>query len=83
MKWCKSLPLFKNILIDDQIALLINAWCETLLPPFLSPNSSSSSPLLLPLSLLQVRATCAQLLLQVKGLDKFGVNVSFLTDMLP
>merc|ERR1712038_1674893 len=25
-----SLPLFKNILIDDQIALLINAWCELL-----------------------------------------------------
>lgn len=30
VKWCKSLPLFKNILIDDQIALLINAWCELL-----------------------------------------------------
>ncbi|XP_071447941.1 nuclear hormone receptor FTZ-F1 beta isoform X2 [Hetaerina americana] len=31
VKWCKSLPLFKNITIDDQIALLINAWCELLL----------------------------------------------------
>ncbi|XP_049804888.1 nuclear hormone receptor FTZ-F1 beta isoform X1 [Schistocerca nitens] len=31
VKWCKSLPLFKNISIDDQIALLINAWCELLL----------------------------------------------------
>merc|ERR1712223_119857 len=31
VKWCKSLPLFKHILIDDQIALLINAWCELLL----------------------------------------------------
>lgn len=53
VKWCKSLPLFKNILvrarsvlpsnlttfsviniifqqIDDQITLLINAWCELL-----------------------------------------------------
>ena len=49
MKWCKSLPLFKNIMvslwpsltqcslshcflpqIDDQISLLINAWCELL-----------------------------------------------------
>jgi len=30
VKWCKSLPLFKNILIDDQISLLINAWCELL-----------------------------------------------------
>jgi len=30
VKWCKSLPLFKNIVIDDQIALLINAWCELL-----------------------------------------------------
>lgn len=31
VKWCKSLPLFKNISIDDQICLLINAWCELLL----------------------------------------------------
>ncbi|KAK7580515.1 hypothetical protein V9T40_001144 [Parthenolecanium corni] len=31
VKWCKSLPLFKNISIDDQISLLINAWCELLL----------------------------------------------------
>ena len=47
VKWCKSLPLFKNIMvslcpsvvlslscflpqIDDQISLLINAWCELL-----------------------------------------------------
>lgn len=30
VKWCKSLPLFKSILIDDQISLLINAWCELL-----------------------------------------------------
>ncbi|ERL86884.1 hypothetical protein D910_04287 [Dendroctonus ponderosae] len=28
VKWCKSLPLFKNISIDDQICLLINSWCE-------------------------------------------------------
>ena len=44
---------------------------------------SSSAITTLPLSLPQVRATRAQLLLQVKGLDKFGVNVSFLTDMIP
>jgi len=31
VKWCKSLPLFKNIQIDDQISLLINTWCELLL----------------------------------------------------
>ncbi|KAF4517918.1 hypothetical protein B566_EDAN005983 [Ephemera danica] len=31
VKWCKSLPLFKNISIDDQISLLINSWCELLL----------------------------------------------------
>jgi len=30
VKWCKSLPLFKHIMIDDQISLLINAWCELL-----------------------------------------------------
>ena len=31
VKWCKSLPLFKNISVDDQICLLINSWCELLL----------------------------------------------------
>ncbi|XP_043220794.1 nuclear hormone receptor FTZ-F1 beta-like [Amphibalanus amphitrite] len=31
VKWCKSLPLFKNIHIDDQTALLINTWCQLLL----------------------------------------------------
>ena len=31
VKWCKSLPLFKEIKMDDQIALLINSWCELLL----------------------------------------------------
>lgn len=31
VKWCKSLPLFKHISIDDQICLLINSWCELLL----------------------------------------------------
>lgn len=31
VKWCKSLPLFREIEIDDQIALLINSWCELLL----------------------------------------------------
>ncbi|KAG4071354.1 hypothetical protein HA402_004058 [Bradysia odoriphaga] len=31
VKWCKSLPLFKHISIDDQISLLINSWCELLL----------------------------------------------------
>ncbi|BES93457.1 hormone receptor [Nesidiocoris tenuis] len=31
VKWCKSLPLFKNISIDDQTSLLIDAWCELLL----------------------------------------------------
>ncbi|XP_078039334.1 nuclear hormone receptor FTZ-F1 beta isoform X2 [Augochlora pura] len=31
VKWCKSLPLVKNITIDDQICLLINSWCELLL----------------------------------------------------
>ncbi|XP_022236958.1 nuclear hormone receptor FTZ-F1 beta-like isoform X2 [Limulus polyphemus] len=31
VKWCKSLPLFKEIQRDDQIALLINSWCEMLL----------------------------------------------------
>ncbi|XP_065575988.1 nuclear hormone receptor FTZ-F1 beta-like [Artemia franciscana] len=30
VKWCKSLPLFRNIQIEDQIALLINTWCELL-----------------------------------------------------
>jgi len=42
VKWCKSLPLFKNILIDDQIALLINAWCELLV--FSCCYRSVSSP---------------------------------------
>ncbi|OQR76374.1 hypothetical protein BIW11_07819 [Tropilaelaps mercedesae] len=31
VKWCKSLPLFRDIAVDDQIALLINSWCELLL----------------------------------------------------
>ncbi|UYV67269.1 Hr39 [Cordylochernes scorpioides] len=31
VKWCKSLPLFRDIEIDDQISLLINSWCELLL----------------------------------------------------
>ncbi|XP_013781709.1 nuclear hormone receptor FTZ-F1 beta-like [Limulus polyphemus] len=31
VKWCKSLPLFKEVQRDDQIALLINSWCEMLL----------------------------------------------------
>ncbi|XP_068240807.1 nuclear hormone receptor FTZ-F1 beta-like [Palaemon carinicauda] len=31
VKWCKSLPLFRYISIDDQICLLINSWCELLL----------------------------------------------------
>lgn len=31
VKWCKSLPLFREIGMDDQIALLINSWCELLL----------------------------------------------------
>lgn len=31
VKWCKSLPLFRDITVDDQIALLINSWCELLL----------------------------------------------------
>ncbi|UYV67270.1 Hr39, partial [Cordylochernes scorpioides] len=37
VKWCKSLPLFRDIelwcwkQIDDQISLLINSWCELLL----------------------------------------------------
>ncbi|XP_076321658.1 uncharacterized protein LOC143231043 isoform X2 [Tachypleus tridentatus] len=31
VKWCKSLPLFKDVQKDDQIALLINSWCEILL----------------------------------------------------
>ncbi|XP_034233826.1 nuclear hormone receptor FTZ-F1 beta isoform X2 [Thrips palmi] len=31
VKWCKNLPVFKNISVDDQIALLLNAWCELLL----------------------------------------------------
>ncbi|XP_059488339.1 nuclear hormone receptor FTZ-F1 beta isoform X2 [Neocloeon triangulifer] len=42
VKWCKSLPLFKYISIDDQIALLINAWCELLL--FSCCFRSMSSP---------------------------------------
>lgn len=42
VKWCKSLPLFKNISIDDQISLLINAWCELLL--FSCCYRSVSSP---------------------------------------
>eukprot|EP00096_Caligus_rogercresseyi_P003889 TRINITY_DN1771_c0_g1_i4.p1 TRINITY_DN1771_c0_g1~~TRINITY_DN1771_c0_g1_i4.p1 ORF type:complete len:469 (-),score=148.58 TRINITY_DN1771_c0_g1_i4:737-2143(-) len=40
--WCKSLPLFKNILVDDQITLLINAWCELLV--FSSCYKSLDSP---------------------------------------
>lgn len=31
VKWCKSLPLFKEIQVEDQISLLINSWCELLL----------------------------------------------------
>ncbi|XP_021950723.1 nuclear hormone receptor FTZ-F1 beta [Folsomia candida] len=31
VKWCKSLPLFKNIQVDDQTKLLLNSWCELLL----------------------------------------------------
>lgn len=31
VKWCKSLPVFKNIHIDDQTVLLINTWCQLLL----------------------------------------------------
>ncbi|RXG71433.1 Nuclear hormone receptor FTZ-F1 beta [Armadillidium vulgare] len=31
VKWCKSLPLFRHISIDDQIILLMNSWCELLL----------------------------------------------------
>ncbi|XP_043235869.1 nuclear hormone receptor FTZ-F1 beta-like [Amphibalanus amphitrite] len=31
VKWCKSLPLFKEIHLDDQTALLINTWCQLLL----------------------------------------------------
>ncbi|XP_076346821.1 uncharacterized protein LOC143245000 isoform X1 [Tachypleus tridentatus] len=31
VKWCKSLPLFKEIQKDDQTALLTNSWCEMLL----------------------------------------------------
>ncbi|XP_054158084.1 nuclear hormone receptor FTZ-F1 beta-like [Oppia nitens] len=31
VKWCKSLPLFREIQMDDQISLLINSWCELLL----------------------------------------------------
>ncbi|EEB14680.1 Ecdysone receptor, putative [Pediculus humanus corporis] len=42
VKWCKSLPLFKNISIDDQISLLINSWCELLL--FSCCFRSMSSP---------------------------------------
>ena len=60
VKWCKSLPLFKNIMvrpclglvedvtmifpvqIDDQISLLINAWCELLV--LSSCHRSLSSP---------------------------------------
>ncbi|XP_014242707.1 nuclear hormone receptor FTZ-F1 beta [Cimex lectularius] len=42
VKWCKSLPLFKNISIDDQTSLLINAWCELLL--FSCCFRSMSSP---------------------------------------
>ncbi|KAJ8962063.1 hypothetical protein NQ314_005846 [Rhamnusium bicolor] len=42
VKWCKSLPLFKNISIDDQICLLINSWCELLL--FSCCFRSMSSP---------------------------------------
>lgn len=31
VKWCKSLPLFSEVIVDDQITLLINSWCELLL----------------------------------------------------
>lgn len=31
VKWCKSLPLFRHIQIDDQICLLLNSWCQLLL----------------------------------------------------
>jgi nuclear receptor subfamily 5 group A protein 3 len=31
VKWCKALPLFKNIQVDDQTKLLLNSWCELLL----------------------------------------------------
>ncbi|XP_077507296.1 nuclear hormone receptor FTZ-F1 beta-like [Amblyomma americanum] len=31
VKWCKSLPLFRDIQEDDQIALLSNSWYELLL----------------------------------------------------
>ncbi|GAB6021931.1 hormone receptor [Chamberlinius hualienensis] len=31
VKWCKSLPLFRHITIDDQICLLLNSWCQLLL----------------------------------------------------
>lgn len=31
VKWCKSLPPLQEILVDDQIALLINSWCELLI----------------------------------------------------
>jgi len=31
VKWCKSLPLFRNVSIDDQICLLLNSWCQLLL----------------------------------------------------
>jgi nuclear receptor subfamily 5 group A protein 3 len=31
VKWCKSLPLFKNIQVEDQTKLLLNSWCELLL----------------------------------------------------
>lgn len=42
VKWCKSLPLFKNISIDDQICLLLNSWWELLL--FSCCFRSMSSP---------------------------------------
>ncbi|XP_015787068.1 nuclear hormone receptor FTZ-F1 beta isoform X2 [Tetranychus urticae] len=31
VKWCKSLPLFQEISIDDRVALLHNSWVELLL----------------------------------------------------
>lgn len=42
VKWCKSLPLFRHITMDDQICLLLNSWCELLL--FSCCFRSMSSP---------------------------------------
>lgn len=43
VKWVKSLPLINsNICVDDQIALIINSWCELLL--LSSCYSSMSTP---------------------------------------